>query len=196
MDRSSTLDRRRSGPVRLGVSPLALLVCATVFACNARQKRPQPPPLEPETALTLEALSEQCSVASPLTPGIPGSPGNPLPSEINPNGDSELSALMRAMQSDLRAARDAVLRGKAPQPMLERHARIRCTWPTNPDIRTGEFDALAQSYLLAIENLQTAEPADRKDAYAAVVNDCVTCHRSNCPGPIVAIEALRLPEAP
>lgn len=35
---------------------------------------------------------------------------------------------------------------------------------------------------------QVKDSAERKSAFNAMVNSCITCHQHECPGPIVAIE--------
>ena len=149
-------------------------------------------PSEPPPAQTAAAAPrDDCTLETPLVPGVPGSPGNLLPSDINPNGASELAALMRTMQRDLSQAGEAIRRGEAPPPMFERHRKLRCSWPTDPAERNATFDAMAQSYLAQVKSLE-ARPVDLRDAHQRVVSACIACHETACTGPIPAIEALRL----
>lgn len=123
---------------------------------------------------------------------MPGSPGHLIPSAINPNGSSELAALMRAMQADLKAARAAIERGQPRGALLSRHQKIRCSWPTNPTDRNESFDASAQAYLAAVGALDAAVAADAATRFDGVLDRCRACHEQTCSGAIVAIEALRL----
>lgn len=132
-----------------------------------------------------------CTLETPLVPGVPGSPGHLLPSDINPNGASELAALMRTMTADLEQLRTTL--DRAPPPALHtRHRKLRCAWPTDPGERTPQFDAFAVAYLARVQALEASAAADRKAAYDAVVTACKSCHQQTCSGPIPRIEKLRL----
>jgi len=135
---------------------------------------------------------ERCTLETPLEPGIPGSPGHLIPSARNPNGESELTALMREMVDDLEAIRAAIAAGGSLGPLPERHFRIRCAWPTTPKDRDAGYDVMAALYLDRLEDLYAAEE-DLHGHYDALVSACVTCHQARCQGPLPAIEALRRP---
>lgn len=141
---------------------------------------PAPPP-EP---------ADDCTFQTVLVPGVPGSPGHLLPSDLNPNGASELAALMRQMQKDVGAARAGVLDGGTVGPMWPRHRKIRCSWPTAPADRTPAFDGLAATYLGQVRAFDHAPSAE---AFNNVLTACRACHDNSCPGPVVVIEGLRLP---
>jgi hypothetical protein len=127
---------------------------------------------------------------TPLEPGVPGSPGHLVTSTVNPNGDSELALLMRAMTADLEAAGAAVANQRpVPAPSVD-HAKLRCAWPTDLATRNPMYDAFAQAYLRAWDELQREPPAARP--LNAVVDACVGCHESFCQGPVERISALRL----
>lgn len=162
---------------------LTALACAALAAC-AHRTEPQgagPQGAGPQTA-------GDCTATTPLVAGAPGSPGHRIPSELHPEGASELAALMRAMEADLKAARASLARGESAPPLYEKHRRIRCAWPTSPADREGAFDALAQGYLERVRAFDAA-PA-REDSYRAVLGGCRACHEQSCPGPLAAIDAL------
>ena len=175
--------RRATSIFTLPVS--VLLLGAACTRTPAAVNRPLPDAAEPAPGA--------CTLATPLVAGIPGSPGHLMPSTRNPNGQSELSGVMRTMQADLAAARTAIT-GQAPLvPMRARHEKLRCAWPTNPSDRDAQFDANARVYLDAVAALESAAPASRAPAFDGVLNACKACHELTCSGAIVAIEALRLP---
>ncbi len=128
-----------------------------------------------------------CNLDIPLVPGIPGSPGNLIVSPRNPNGDSELSALMRVCVDDLVAAKQTLASGQVPRPMRPTHRRMRCSWHTKEDTRNETFDGLARSYLGAVEGFDGGPSQER---YNAVVQGCVACHSVFCGGPLDLIEGL------
>lgn len=153
---------------------------------------PAPAPTEDPRA-TAQGQSEECTLQTPLPPGVPGSPGHLIPSARNPNGQSELAALMRSMEAALKEARPLVAQGQKVGPFASRFAKIRCAWPTNLGDRDAQFDALAVAYLSAVAKLDATHGADAPAAFDGVLNACRACHERACSGAIVAINALRLP---
>ena len=118
----------------------------------------------------LAEKTEECTAETVLIAAKPGSPGNLIKSDINPNGDSELAVLMRVMRDDLRNARDHLLREDSPASLLATHSKIRCSWPTDPNVRDAKFDQMAVSYLLAIEDLTVKPQSSMKMAYGRALN--------------------------
>lgn len=136
---------------------------------------------------------DSCTGSTPLTPGVPGSPGHLIPSELNPNGASELAVLMRRFLGDLRQAGAAVAEGRPlPSGLSRRHAAMRCAWPTDPSDRGPTFDASAVVYLSVLRSFEASAAPERRRAFDAVLDACRACHEARCPGPIEAIEGLRL----
>lgn len=161
------------------IATLSCLLCGLLLLSCNRDLRP---------------TSETCSGSTPLTPGVPGSPGHLIPSELNPNGASELATLMRRFVSDLRETRAAITSGEPSLELWSRHARLRCAWPTDPADRNEAFDAQALVYLALVRSLDSASSeGERRKAYEAVLDGCRACHEASCPGPIELIESLRLP---
>lgn len=133
-------------------------------------------------------VTGDCSQATALTPGVPGSPGHLIPSTINPNGQSELAWRMRAMVKDWEDAKRALkAQASLTGPLLPKHRAIRCSWATDPQDRTAEFDALAQGYLAAVAAFDQA-PSEK--TYDAALAGCAACHEVSCPGPLTVIEGL------
>jgi hypothetical protein len=77
--------------------------------------------------------------------------------------------------------------GFAPQ-----HAKLRCSWPTDPQDRNAVFDGLAVNYLGAVRAFDAAPAAQTLNA---VVASCRACHEQTCGGPLVVIDSLQVPEA-
>ncbi|MEN9797971.1 MAG: hypothetical protein RL653_1667 [Pseudomonadota bacterium] len=165
--------------MRLFASSLA--ACA-LFAGCASQSPSRP------------AVEDECTLATPLVPGVPGSPGHLVPSDINPNGASELATLMRQMVTDWREIRGQLAAGQPLQraPLLPTHRKIRCAWPTAPEDRNAAFDAMSQVY---VQNVRTFDAAPSAETYRGVLAACAACHEATCGGPLAVIEGLQLPAA-
>ena len=109
---------------------------------------------------------------------------------LNPNGDSELALLMRAMYEDGEALKATLESGKLPKVMKE-HMKMLTAEATEPEkAASPEYKAFAQSYLQTLEALEQAAPEDRMEIYDNLVNSCMTCHQALCPGPMVRIKKL------
>jgi hypothetical protein len=161
--------RRAAPSVRLALTGLLLATC---------------------THLPADRVQPECTLATPLSPETPGSPGHLLPSARNPNGDSELAALMRRFVEDLTLTRAAV-KALQPRPALApAHRRMRCAWPTDPKDRSPVYDALAQAYLARVLELDAAGPGAAEPAYRGVIEACRGCHQASCPGPLDVIDSL------
>ncbi len=141
-----------------------------------------------EGAAAAAADDSDCNLQTPLVPGIPGSPGHLIPSTRNPNGDSELAALMREFVEDLQDAR-SLLEAKQPVPKLfPTHRKMRCAWPTNPAERNEAYDGRALGYLAAVRAFDS-EPG--RATYNAVLIGCISCHSESCGGPIPFIDGMK-----
>ncbi len=134
------------------------------------------------------AADADCNHATPLVPGIPGSPGHLIVSARNPNGDSELSALMRQFVDDLRTVRP-LLEAKQPiQKLFPTHRKMRCAWPTKPEERTEAFDGREQGYLAAV---RAFDDAPGQVTYNAIIAGCISCHSVSCGGPLDFIDSMK-----
>ena len=183
-----------------------LSFCAVLAACTKEGPTVTPAPtggvdvVATETPASAAAPVEDCTFETPLVPGVPGSPGHLIPSARNPNGHSELAALMRDMQDHMLAVRKDIAAGRALGPMPDKHARMRCAWPTTMSDRNAAFDAFAVNYMNQLAALHAPDHATPvAERYDAVLQACRACHENTCPGPIMAIDALardRLPPQP
>lgn len=141
--------------------------------------------LAPQVAAPNEAA---CTADTVLVPGIPGSPGHLIPSSRNPNGDSELAALMRRMVVDWEEAKVALATDAGVAPRFPVHRRIRCAWPTSASDRDAPFDAFAVAY---VAQVRAFDERPSRAAYEGVLNACQACHEVTCGGPLEVIDALR-----
>jgi len=109
---------------------------------------------------------------------------------INPNGDSELALLMRAMYDDAALIKEHIAEGKTP-PFGVDHDAILTAHATEPEkAASDEYKAFARIYLETIKQLETAETHEMDQLYDTMVQQCMSCHRALCPGPIVKIKKL------
>ncbi len=114
--------------------------------------------------------------------------GNPL----NPNGDSELALLMRMMNDSTASIKEYVKQGKLPEKFPEAFLKIHTAKPTDPTVKTEEFEAFANNYIDGLRQLYQSSPNELKANYNSLVQRCINCHQSSCPGPIKTIKKLKI----
>lgn len=109
---------------------------------------------------------------------------------LNPNGDTELALLMRAMFDEGMEIRADIEAGKHPGITLD-HEKILTAEATQPEeAASPEFKSLANKYLYTIRQLGARNNMDPGKKYDAMVQACLDCHRSMCPGPVTRIRKL------
>jgi hypothetical protein len=113
---------------------------------------------------------------------------------LNPNGDTELALLMRAMFDEGMDIKADIESGKHPEINLE-HEKILTAEATQPEeAASPEFKSLANKYLFAVRQLGAKNNMDAGKKYDDRVQACMDCHRSMCPGPLERIKKLKRPE--
>ncbi len=113
---------------------------------------------------------------------------------LNPNGDSELALLMRMMNDSTASIKELVKQGKLPEKFPEAFLKIHTAKPTDPTVKTEEFEAFAASYVEGLKQLYQSSPSELETNYNSLVQRCINCHQSVCPGPIKAIKKLKIEE--
>lgn len=116
----------------------------------------------------------------------------PSDKPLNPNGDSELALLMRAMFDDGLKMKTQLQNGEMPA-LSVAFEKIHTATPTEPGkSSTPEYQVHALSYEQAVKALKTAAPGEAEASYTRMVDACMNCHRAICPGPMVRIKKLYL----
>jgi hypothetical protein len=159
-----------------------LFASLCLLACTKPTSAPPPPAAPPPV--------EDCTLETKLVPGVPGSPGNLISSDINPNGASELAALMRTFVADWKDARARLQADPKATfaPRLPVHRKMRCAWPTSLDDRTAQYDAFAVGYL---EKVKAFDTKPSRETYEGVLDGCQACHEVTCGGPLEVIAGMR-----
>lgn len=111
---------------------------------------------------------------------------------LNPNGDSELALLMRNMMHSSENMKEMIRQGKLPDKFPEEFLKIHTAKPTDAGTKKASFDAFATNYINNLELLYKSPKEELTQNYNAVVNACVSCHMEHCPGPLKAINKLKI----
>lgn len=110
----------------------------------------------------------------------------------NPNGSSELSLLMRNMLKHAQSERNRVLINQTPGDYPASFNKIYTAIPTDAETKKLSFNGFADLYLQAINEYHQSKIGNSKKRFTAIVNACLACHSDHCPGPLSAINKLKL----
>lgn len=128
--------------------------------------------------------------------------GNPVTTIVsdsldrNPNGSSELSLLMREMYDHAYAARKLALEGKVDAVYPSSFDKIDSATPTDEDTKNEHYTLFAGIYIKAIKSYSKSSGENIIDNYNNMVNTCLACHASHCPGPVSKIKKLIISTRP
>jgi hypothetical protein len=108
---------------------------------------------------------------------------------LNPNGDSELALLMRNMNKHLSTERKLLSEKKLPGNYPSGFETIRTAKPSDTKSKSENFNSFALMYLMALKQYHESTSIETaKGNYNNLVKTCVSCHVSECPGPVKTIE--------
>ncbi|TAE18932.1 MAG: hypothetical protein EAZ95_03070 [Bacteroidetes bacterium] len=110
-----------------------------------------------------------------------------------PNKDSELALLMREMESEAMTMREAIKKGEEPKDLRTRFEAILTAQSTEASMKTPAFQVMAKNYLKSLNKVYEAPKEERLEKYTLMINDCMNCHKAQCPGPLVRIKKLNTP---
>lgn len=110
---------------------------------------------------------------------------------LNPNGDSELALLMRAMFDEMAIVKNQIAKGEDIKITID-HEKILTAHATEPHkAASDEYKAFSKTYLKAVEILKNSSGEKLPLAFNHLVDNCMNCHKALCPGPIVRIQKLQ-----
>ncbi len=112
--------------------------------------------------------------------------------DINPNGSSELSALMREMYDHALAARKNIIENKKPGAFPEKFKNIYSAVPTDENTKNKYYDYFADLYLMSLDRLAKSRSSEASENFKNLVSACIACHTTHCPGPMPMIKKLAL----
>lgn len=113
--------------------------------------------------------------------------------ENHPNKDSELALLMRKIFTDADSIKQLIVndKGTISKEYIEVLERIHTAIPTDANVKTSEFKAYTE-LMVNEANALFSNEQNKKEGFNNLVDKCVLCHQSFCPGPIKKINKLRI----
>ncbi|MEM6299743.1 MAG: cytochrome c, partial [Bacteroidota bacterium] len=85
-----------------------------------------------------------------------------------------------------------------PEDYRDKFKAIHIAEATDPDTRDESFEAMSEAFLKRMDQLyekqQSGDQELIKGGYNLMVQACMNCHASYCPGPMVRIKKLYIAE--
>lgn len=114
-------------------------------------------------------------------------------SEIIMAEDSELALLMRQLTAETDAIRSALVAGKE-HPLWTRIRDLHTATPTDSASSGPVFEGYASAFIGAVEQLEAADTLHTQ-YFNAVIDRCMDCHGTFCPGPMKRIRKFYVPQS-
>jgi len=111
---------------------------------------------------------------------------------INPNGSSELAVHMRDLSTDVELIKEQVLAREAVTVKVDPKHILQAEPTEAGKTELPDYIAYAEAYIHSVNMLENSGPDDAPLFYTSMVNSCINCHKSMCPGPVVRIKKLHL----
>lgn len=154
-------------------------------------------------ALLLACSGRRAEATAPNpTAEAPPPPPPPLvadPSAVTivkgePPATSELALMMREMAAFTDSTRDRLITGGALLPFPSSFRNMAQAEPTPNMVDHRTFDPYAKAWLVHLDRLYAASMEQRTGVFNTLVATCEACHTNMCPGPLVRIKKLHIPE--
>lgn len=108
--------------------------------------------------------------------------------------ESPLSALMRSMGEDMKKLKVRVQQGESIPKFPKRYQKIHTAKPS-ADAKKGErYTEYATIFLAQCERTYSAPKEKLTAEYNNLVQACIHCHETYCPGPLGMLRKLKIPQ--
>lgn len=107
-------------------------------------------------------------------------------SKIKMAQDSELALLMRELTDETEAIREAMLAGEE-HPLWKRVEDLHTATPTDASSSGPVFQGFSSAFIGSVAEMQAAD-SNHTQYFNAVIDRCMDCHATYCPGPMTRIE--------
>jgi len=112
---------------------------------------------------------------------------------IPPNKDSELTLLMRQVYNEADSIKKAIKAGEGSitTEFIAKLEHVHNATPSDPKLKNTTFTAFNELILTEAKSLQS-KPENKIEGFNKLVNRCIDCHKTFCPGPIPRIQKLKI----
>lgn len=115
------------------------------------------------------------------------------PTDINPNGSSELALLMEDMFHISKKWKEQIEIGEDLGIYPVKFDQLKSAKPTKENVKNETFDPFADDFVRRTKELLEAKPEEQKNKFQLYVDGCMNCHTTMCTGPIKRIKLLHIP---
>lgn len=111
----------------------------------------------------------------------------------NPNIDSELTLLMRKMYDEADLIKEKIKSGSGniTDAFIAELEYVHKALPSDPKLSNPTFTAFNELIIAEAKTLQSMDK-NRVEGFNNLVNRCIDCHKTFCPGPIPRIKKLKI----
>lgn len=104
---------------------------------------------------------------------------------------SEMATLMNDMYAENLKIKNQILAGNTPKEFPSNFLNIHTAELSNFKKRNEKFEAFSKLYIVAQQEVFNADSnAPIKDRFNSAVGICISCHQTECTGPIPRIKKL------
>jgi hypothetical protein len=111
---------------------------------------------------------------------------------LYPNESTELAWIMREMAAKTEEIKEQVKKGDKPSDLSSLFSKIHGAESMRPEAKTEAFKGMANSFVSSFQNLQQSSDDEMIKSYNLMIQNCVICHTTYCPGPLVKIKKLAI----
>jgi len=112
---------------------------------------------------------------------------------VNPNGDSELSILMREMAVWTDSCKAAIMYDRTIPAKPEKLNTLHTAKRTDENINESIYASMATLYQSKVTAFESANEVNDVELFNGMVDACVSCHNNFCQGPLVRINKMYIP---
>jgi hypothetical protein len=116
-------------------------------------------------------------------------------SSFKPQEDSELTLLMRSMADEMKLLKASVLQDQLYTDWKVDYKQIHTAKPSTEAKKGPKFSEYARVFIAQLDRLkENKTTTEIRPQYNLLVNSCIQCHETFCPGPLSMLKKLRVPE--
>ena len=112
--------------------------------------------------------------------------------DMNPNGSSELSLLMRDMQNYTNQAKADLKAGKTPAAFPVEFNKLFTAKISENNSKSDFYNQFGELYISSVKSYASSTTENRVETYNNMVNACLACHSQHCPGPVSVIKKMKI----
>ncbi len=107
---------------------------------------------------------------------------------------SSMSVMMREMFNHLRSERGKALKNRKAGKVPAHFYRLSSTEVSAGKTLSTDHDQMEKEMLNALRSWEQAPAGTSGSAYRLLISRCISCHEHECPGPLIYLQEMQLPD--